>query len=144
MKVYQRYKVRPQCGTKSGYDWHTRQAKEDPCTLCREASALHWRQQRQSRGTDINLRRILWRKNNPRPEQIKWRYRQDELTDLYGTDCYLCGNEINFDAPAKVGDPGWELGFHPDHVVSLSRGGEDVIENIRPAHAYCNQKKWAK
>lgn len=137
------FRTKPDCGTKSGYDWHTRQMKEEPCTLCREASALHWRNQRKLRKDAINAKRRDWRVNNPRHKNISWGSRVDEIVEAYGTECYLCGTEINFDAPRKVGSPGWELAFHPDHVISLSRGGEDTLENIRPAHAYCNQKKWA-
>lgn len=139
-----RFRVKPACGTKSGYDWHVRQAEEEPCTLCREAHSLHWRKQRVLRGIDINARRRARAALYTRPTGADWASRVEEITDLYGTDCYICGNEIDYEAPRKVGDPGWELSFHPDHVVSLSRGGDDTIENIRPAHGYCNQKKWAK
>jgi hypothetical protein len=137
------YRTKPECGTKSGYDWHTRQTKEEPCTLCREASSLHWRKQRILRADEINSRRRLWRRRNNRTTGIHWNQHKDEIIELYGTQCHICGTEINLEAPSKVGQPGWELGFQPDHVISLSRGGKDDLDNVRPSHAYCNQKKWA-
>lgn len=48
------------------------------------------------------------------------------------------------DAPRKVGVNNWELGFHVDHLVPLSKGGSDTLENVRPTHAVCNLRKNAK
>lgn len=61
----------------------------------------------------------------------------------YGTDCHLCGEPIDMDAPRKCGTPGWELSFHKDHVIPISRGGDNTIDNVRPSHGICNLKKWA-
>jgi hypothetical protein len=77
------------------------------------------------------------------PAGIRWSNHTEDLIELYGADCYICSEPIDFTAPRRVGIPGWEKSFHPDHVVSRSRGGSDTIDNIRPSHAYCNQKKWA-
>ena len=36
---------------------------------------------------------------------------------------------------------GWQRGLHLDHVVPLSKGGSDLIANVKPSHAQCNLKK---
>lgn len=44
----------------------------------------------------------------------------------YGTVCHLCGR------------PGATTA---DHVIPRSAGGDDSIENLRPAHARCNSSR---
>lgn len=44
----------------------------------------------------------------------------------YGTVCHLCGR------------PGATTA---DHLVPRSRGGDDSLENLRPAHARCNSSR---
>ena len=134
-----RFRAKPDCGTRSGYDYHTRQAREMPCQACRNANAAHWREQRQKRKQEINLLRRTWGKQNP----TKRRFPKELVIATYGSKCHLCGGRIKLDAPSQVGAPGWELAYHPDHVLPLSKGGADDLSNIRPAHAYCNQLKWA-
>lgn len=45
---------------------------------------------------------------------------------LYGTACYLCGR------------PGADT---VDHVVPRQHGGSNSLDNLRPAHRYCNQAR---
>lgn len=71
-------------------------------------------------------------------------YNEMEIVALYGTDCHLCLEEIDMTASRKVGESGWEKGFHVDHVVPLSLGGSDALDNVRPAHGFCNLSKGAK
>lgn len=66
-----------------------------------------------------------------------------DVLALYGTDCHICGEPIDLTAARHAGDEGWQRGLHLDHLVPLSRGGTDMIENIRPAHGLCNMKKHA-
>ena len=68
-------------------------------------------------------------------------YTRVDMLNLYGTKCYLCGEEIDFSVSGKVGSPGWELGLHIDHVVPLRGGGSDTLENVRPSHGRCNLNK---
>lgn len=37
-----------------------------------------------------------------------------------------------------------DLTLEPDHVVPLSRGGSNEIENIQPLCGPCNRRKWTK
>ena len=65
------------------------------------------------------------------------------VINTYGSDCHLCGKPIDMKAPRKSGSDGWELSLHIDHVVPLSKGGDDTLENVRPSHAQCNLMKSA-
>jgi hypothetical protein len=71
-------------------------------------------------------------------------YTEKQILELYGTDCYLCGVPIDMSAPRRCGIPGWEKGFHIEHVFDIALGGPDTLENVRPAHAICNLKKKPK
>jgi 5-methylcytosine-specific restriction endonuclease McrA len=63
------------------------------------------------------------------------------VIETYGTDCHLCGGAIDLAAPRSPGAVGWEKSLHIDHVIPLSRGGDDTLDNVRPAHGQCNVKK---
>lgn len=47
----------------------------------------------------------------------------------YGTVCHLCGR-----AGATTAD----------HLTPRSRGGQDTLDNLRPAHLRCNQSRGNK
>ena len=70
-------------------------------------------------------------------------YKESEVLDLYGTICHICNIDIDLSAPRLAGASGWEVGLHIDHVVPLSKGGSDTLDNVRPAHGSCNVKKHA-
>lgn len=63
------------------------------------------------------------------------------VIETYGTDCHLCGGAIDLAAPRSPGAVGWEKSLHIDHVIPLSKGGDDTLDNVRPAHGQCNVKK---
>ena len=68
-----------------------------------------------------------------------------DVITLYGTTCHLCDDPIDLDAPrSSRSGSGWERGLHLDHVTPLSKGGTHTIENVRPAHGWCNLSKGAK
>jgi 5-methylcytosine-specific restriction endonuclease McrA len=66
------------------------------------------------------------------------KYSVNDVINIYGTECHICNLPINMDAPRSVGKDGWENGLHIDHVMPLSKGGSDTLENLRPSHGYCN------
>lgn len=68
-------------------------------------------------------------------------YTVEQVLEAYGADCHLCGKPIDLSAPRHTAKLGYEFGLHIDHVVRLADGGDDRIENVRPAHAICNQRK---
>ena len=68
-------------------------------------------------------------------------YTTEDILYLWGTDCYLCGEPIDLEANRGPGLPGWERGLHLDHVVPLSAGGTDTLDNVKPSHGQCNLTK---
>jgi 5-methylcytosine-specific restriction endonuclease McrA len=70
-------------------------------------------------------------------------YKESEVLDLYGDLCHICNIKIDLSAPRLPGLDGWESGLHIDHVIPLSKGGPDTLDNVRPAHGACNVKKHA-
>ena len=64
-----------------------------------------------------------------------------EILLLHGTSCHICDEPIDYSAPRTVGSKGWRYGLHLDHVIPLSQGGADHIENVKPSHAKCNIAK---
>lgn len=68
-------------------------------------------------------------------------YTTQQVLEKYGTTCYLCGKAIDLSAPRWTAENGWENGLHLDHVVRISDGGSDTLENVRPTHGLCNLKK---
>ena len=109
------------CGTYAAYRRHQRN-NEVPCEECIYAN--------RERSAKRNF--ILGKT-----------YNDLQVIATYGGNCYLCGLEIDFMAPRKCGIPGWENGLHIDHLYPLSKGGLDILENVRPTHGLCNIVKWA-
>jgi len=132
--TYPRFRNRPDCGTRSGYDYHVRALLEWPCEPCREANKIYFKEARAAG-------KLKKRKNRKdRNQKISWL----DVLKLHGDTCYLCSYQIDLQAPRQVGQSGWEMSFHPDHVIPLSRGGTDTLDNMKPAHAICNQRKGNK
>jgi 5-methylcytosine-specific restriction endonuclease McrA len=76
-------------------------------------------------------------------------FTETDILNKYGTKCHLCSGEIDLNAPrqAKKNGPlseGWEKALHIDHVIPIALGGPDTLDNVRPAHAFCNLSKGAK
>lgn len=63
----------------------------------------------------------------------------DQVLALYGPNCAICDEPIDDSLPRTS-----KLGLTVDHVIPLSKGGLDTIENMRPAHWVCNVRKGNK
>ena len=81
-------------------------------------------------------RRARIRKVETRP------YSEAQVLEKYGLLCHICGVTIDVEAPRKQskGDA-WHMGLHIDHLVPISSGGGDTLDNVRPSHAICNLRK---
>lgn len=98
-----------------------------------------------------------WRESNPdkvkkfaanrrarKRDAVSDDWTESQVLEVYGTKCYICNEEIDISASRWTGREDWEKGLHFDHVVPLSKGGFDTIDNIRPSHGICNVRKGNK
>ena len=60
----------------------------------------------------------------------------DVIIERDGNVCHLCDGEIDLSLPRNS-----RFGATIDHVVPVSKGGADTLENMRLAHWICNIKK---
>ena len=103
------------------------------------------------------LRKKKWAENNPDKVRAKSNRRRaaklnavsefytvEQVIKIYGSCCHICNSAIDLDAPRTTQKKNWEKGLQLDHVIPLSRGGSDTLDNIRPSHAICNIKKGNK
>lgn len=153
MKQTKRFRIPPACGTKPGYDYHVRQLGEEPCQECHAALKQWWVDYRQrpdakeriakynrtnrKMRNGTRFKKLLAQGFNPAKDYFS----ANTVIETYGTDCHLCGGAIDLNAPRTPGKPGWEKSLHVDHVIPLSRGGDDTLENVRPSHGKCNIRK---
>lgn len=71
-------------------------------------------------------------------------YTESQVLELYGTNCYLCDLPIDLNNPRGSGKEGWRSSLWIDHFIPVAAGGADTIDNVRPAHGWCNMSKNAK
>ena len=146
------------CGTYQAYQKHLRE-KTKPCDLCKQANAARRREYYASNPTKIYEINRRWAAKNPekvkeysrrifakrkalKQENGHSHYTEKQVLELHGLICHVCNIEINIDAPRVTsGGDGWELGLQLDHVIPLSKGGQDSLDNIKPIHVLCNMKK---
>jgi 5-methylcytosine-specific restriction endonuclease McrA len=63
-------------------------------------------------------------------------YTEAEVYERHGWVCYICGGPIDASITDRsAANPSF------DHVIPISRGGADVLDNVRPAHKGCNSHK---
>lgn len=91
-----------------------------------------------------HIRNNLKRRRHNRYGVLSIPYSKQEVLSRYGTDCHICKEPIDIEMSRKPGIPGWQKALHIDHVIPMSKGGEDTIENVRPSHAECNLLKSVK
>lgn len=60
----------------------------------------------------------------------------EEVLATYGSNCYLCQQDIDLDLPRTS-----KRGATVDHILPLSRGGQDELDNLRLVHWDCNRAK---
>ena len=97
-----------------------------------------YKQNNPHKGREYNRKRRALKKAS-----IHKPYTEDQVLKLYGAACHICKKPVNLSANRSPGAPGWEQGLHIDHVIPLSRGGADTIDNVKPAHGLCNIQKSA-
>lgn len=65
-------------------------------------------------------------------------YSRSDLLQDYNGLCHICNTAI--DTSAKYPHP---KSYCVDHIIPISKGGDDVRANVAPAHSICNLKKGA-
>lgn len=68
----------------------------------------------------------------------------EQVLELYGSNCHICNDPIDLTNSGRPGYPNWKLALHLDHVIPLSKGGTNTLDNVKPAHAICNLRKGRK
>lgn len=119
----------------------------EACGRCKAFAAKYAREYRKanperaktwskgSKSGKVNNRKRL------KPGAHSSHYTRDFILKRDRHACYLCGLPVDLTASHVQGQPGWELYPHLDHVVPLSRGGDDTPANVRTTHAKCNYDK---
>lgn len=138
-----------ECGTASGCVAHY-YYKTPVCEPCKKARSEYWKVFK-SKNPDYKKD---YHKDNPEQSRQDARrrrarvrgvesqpYTESEVLDLYGFQCHLCGESVDLKASRQQGKGDWQMGLHIDHLVPISSGGTNTIENVRPAHALCNLQK---
>lgn len=126
--------------TKSGTASGSAEYKREYGIQYRKANADRLKEQKRQydlahpdRKRDGRRRSKGYRQSAPKGEP----YTQAMLVSRDGDDCYLCGRVMDFSKGTK-GSP-WTVSI--DHVLPLSLGGVDGLENVRLAHVRCNISK---
>lgn len=63
----------------------------------------------------------------------------DQLVDAMGAVCGICKDPIDMTLKRTS-----RMGLTVDHIIPLSKGGQDTLDNMQPAHWLCNVKKGNK
>lgn len=160
------------CGTRAGYFRHRRKG-EKACKPCRVANAEAMREYRESHPDYVKWSRQNDKEYSKRPDVRKKRYAYKAVQErtpgtpryyrkrarnlrryaarkgsnvthgvsraglkgklaLWGGRCWLCTVELD------------ETNLTFDHVKPLSKGGVDILANIRPCCRSCNSRKGSK
>jgi len=141
-----------QHGTTVGDYDRCRKNNKTACDLCREVAAKYVREKYKS-DPKYKESEKLWRRANPnkvyrsnKDRAVKRGakhayYTREHIFQRDGYDCYLCNTPVDLQANHVQGQPNWELYPHIEHVIPLSKGGDDTLENVKIAHAICNINK---
>lgn len=102
----------------------------------RKAEGRAWKKAHPEKGRANCRKRNALKRNNECVD-----YTEQQVLKTYGTNCNICSLPVDLKAARKVGLPGWENGLHIDHLLPVSKGGPDTLENVRPTHGLCNITK---
>ena len=142
-----------ECGTPAGYRRHSRK-KEEICDACRMAYNNYKTEYRNKNPQMVKASRDKHYRAYPERAMARAKKREEmlkaavtdghtiqDIIDTYGTDCHLCNEPIDMDAPRKNGQQNWQVGFQVDHIIPISKNGPNTLDNVRPSHALCNIRR---
>jgi len=154
-KAVEKEMLKNQHGITIGDYSRCKKANGTACEPCKKIAAKYVRDLWHS-DPKYKAKEKEWLKKNPhkRPPRNRDRvrnkgakhryYTRQQIFDRDGYGCYLCNTPVDLSAPHVQGQPGWETYPHIEHVVPLSLGGEDTLQNVKIAHAKCNMDKGTK
>lgn len=64
------------------------------------------------------------------------KYTKEDVILKNGGFCHICSEKIDLTIKSPNG-----LSFSIDHVIPLTKGGNDTLDNVLPAHRACNSAK---
>ena len=134
---------------------HPEKVKEGNARRYNPEYQKEWRENNKERWREITQKHYYsggkeksMERNRKRKARIAGGKHEDysvaDVLSHYGEDCYLCGEAIDLTAPRWTKEKGWEKGLHIEHYVDIALGGDDTLENVRPAHGLCNLTKQPK
>lgn len=150
-----RQRMLNQHGTSIGDYSRCKKANTTACPACLKAASAYRKAQVAKDPEKFKQQKKKSLKANPhkRPHNNRDRARKRGVPSQYytrqhifnrdGYDCYLCNSPVDITANHIVGQPGWELYPHVDHVIPLALGGHDTLDNVKITHAKCNMAKGA-
>jgi 5-methylcytosine-specific restriction endonuclease McrA len=151
----ERLRLASQHGTSIGDYSRCKKANTTACPPCRAVAAAYRRAQvakdpaKYKQQDKDYYKKYPHKKIHNNRERARRRgvpsqyYTRQQLFDRDGYDCYLCNKPVELTANHIVGQPGWELYPHIDHVIPLALGGHDTLDNVKITHAKCNMAKGA-
>jgi hypothetical protein len=133
----------------SRIEWQREWRKNNPERYREQARDLYWKNPEKFRKRSADFAKQYPEKVNSVNRRRKARlrnaktskYTEKQVLELYGAICHLCDLPIDLEAPRWTALKGWQNGLHIDHVVPISKNGDDTIENVRPSHGFCNLRK---
>lgn len=150
-RIEKKERLRNQHGTAVGDYYRCKKTNGTACDSCKAVGAQYVREIFKS-NPRYKEKEKEWKKKNPdkvcRPKNRgrlcggkRRAYTRNQIIKRDGINCYLCNTPVDFNASHNMGQPGWELYPHVEHVIPLAKGGDDTLENVKLAHAICNMKK---
>lgn len=95
------------------------------------AKAREWSRMNPEKRADISARSFAKRRAVKLSVQHE-DWTRIEIAERDSWSCYLCGDAIQRDV------------LHIDHLIPISKGGEDAPRNLAAAHQWCNLRKNAR
>ena len=149
-----RQKLASQHGTSPGDYDRCKKTNGVACPLCKAAIAAYVRDKWKN-DPKYKEREKEYLRNNPdkryrsedrakRHNVTRKYYTRDHIFKRDGYNCYLCNSPVDLSASHIVGTGDWELYPHIEHVIPISKGGPDTLDNVKIAHAKCNLDKGDK